>query len=106
MRILIALAVVVVFGAAMLFDTAALVQLLLIAVTGDYGAHPMWLLVEGGIVAALVGLAVVRRLAVPVKAAAPVKAGAAAKNARVKKPGAARAAGAKAAPRKKAKAAK
>ena len=36
MRILIALAVVVVFGAAMLFDTAALVQLLLIAVTGDF----------------------------------------------------------------------
>jgi hypothetical protein len=100
MRILIALAVVVVFGAAMLFDTAALVQLLLIAVTGDFGAHPMWLLVEGGIVAALVVLAVKRGPAVPVKPAGAVK------KARARKPGTARAAGAKAAPRKKAKAAK
>jgi hypothetical protein len=101
MRILIALAVVLVFVAAMLFDTAALVQLLLIAVTGDYGAHPMWLVVEGGVVAALVGLAAFRRPAVP----APVKK-AAVKKTRAKKPGAPRPAPARAAPRKKAKAAK
>ena len=94
MRSLIALAVVVVFGAAMLFDTAALVRLLLIAVTGDFGAHPLWLLVEGGAVAALVALAVFRRPVAPVK------------KARVRKPGTPRQAGAKAAPRKKAKTAK
>jgi hypothetical protein len=90
MRILIVLAVCLVFFAALLFDTAALIQLMLIAVTGDYGAHPMWLVAEACVIAGLTGLAVFRRPAAP----APVR------KPRAKKPGVARTT--KAASRKKA----
>ena len=51
MRILIVLAVVVVFGAMFVFDTAALVRLTVFCVTGGCGVHPMWLAIAGGAIA-------------------------------------------------------
>jgi hypothetical protein len=68
MRILLALAVVVVFAALMVFDTAALVRLTFVCVTGGCGVPMVWVAIAGGvlILAALLSL---RRPAAPAKKA-------------------------------------
>jgi hypothetical protein len=48
MRILLALAVVVVFAALMVFDTTALVRLTVVCVTGGCGVPTAWFAVAGG----------------------------------------------------------
>jgi hypothetical protein len=72
MRILLALTVIVVFVAGLLFDTAALMALLAYCVTGGYGAHPAWLAVEGGGVA-LAAVLLFRRPRADVKKARVTK---------------------------------
>jgi hypothetical protein len=64
MRLLLALAVVIVFAALMMFDTAALLRLVGFCVTGGCGVSPLWIAVTFG---ALVLAAVVwpRRPAKP-----------------------------------------
>jgi hypothetical protein len=73
MRILVALAVVVVFAAMFVFDTAALVRLGVLCVTGGCGVHPLWFAIGGGI--ALAVLLSLRRPRVPVKIARVTKRG-------------------------------
>jgi hypothetical protein len=53
MRLLFILAVVVVFAAMLIFDTAALVRLTVICATGGCGVRPVWIVVVvGGLVLA------------------------------------------------------
>ena len=66
MRILLALAVVVVFAALMVFDTAALVRLTFVCVTGGCGVPMVWIAIAGGVLV-LAGLLSFRRRAVPAK---------------------------------------
>jgi hypothetical protein len=51
MRILVALVVVLVFGALMLFDTAALIRLTAYCVTGNCGVRPTWIAAALGAIA-------------------------------------------------------
>jgi membrane protein implicated in regulation of membrane protease activity len=63
MRIALVLAVVLVFAAGFILDTAGVAQLLYICATGGCGVKPFWLLSAAGVVLAVcVGLALVRRL--------------------------------------------
>jgi hypothetical protein len=93
MRIVVALAVVVVFGAMMIFDTAALVRAAFYCATGGCGVSPMWLTAGAGVLAVA---------AIWSSRRSPVKA----KAARVKKAGPPRSPRAKTAARKKPKPAK
>jgi hypothetical protein len=52
MRILLALVVVVVFAALMVFDTTALVRLTAVCVTGGCGVPVPWIAIAGGVLAA------------------------------------------------------
>jgi len=53
MRILLALVVVAVFAALMIFDTAALIRLTVACVTGGCGFSPLWIVaLAGGVVIA------------------------------------------------------
>ena len=72
MRILVALAVVVVFAAMFVFDTAALVRLTAICVTGGCGVPPMLFAVGGGGIA-LAALLSLRRPVANVKTARVTK---------------------------------
>ena len=60
MRILLAMAVVVVFAALLVFDTAALARLTVVCITGGCGVHPMWIAI-GGAGLAFAALLSVRR---------------------------------------------
>jgi hypothetical protein len=51
MRILLALVVVVVFAALMVFDTTALVRLTVVCVTGGCGVPVLWIAIGGGVLA-------------------------------------------------------
>ena len=51
MRILLALAVVVVFAALMVFDTTALVRLTVMCVTGGCGVPVLWIAIGAGVLA-------------------------------------------------------
>ena len=93
MRIVLALVVIVVFAALMVFDTAALVRLTVVCVTGGCGVPTVWFAIGGGVLA-LAGLLAFRRPAANVK------------QARVRKAGGSRPARGKATARKKAKPAK
>jgi hypothetical protein len=72
MRILLALAVVVVFAALMVFDTTALLRLFGACVTGGCGVPVLWIAI-GGSVLALAALLSLRRRGVTVKKKAPVR---------------------------------
>jgi hypothetical protein len=74
MRILLALAVVVVFAALMVFDTAALVRLTGICVTGGCGVPVLWIAIGAGVLA-LAALFSFRRPAANVKKARARKPG-------------------------------
>jgi hypothetical protein len=72
MRILVALAVVVVFAAMLVFDTAALVRLTAYCITGGCGVAPVWIgIVAGGI--AVAAFLTLRRPGASVKATTPRK---------------------------------
>jgi hypothetical protein len=98
MRILLALAVVVVFAALMIFDTTALVRLTMACVTGGCGLPVLWIAIGGGVLA-LAALFSFRRPGAHVKRANV-------KKARVRKAGQSRPARGKATARKKPKPAK
>ena len=51
MRILLVLAVVVVFAALMVFDTTALVRLTVVCVTGGCGVSVLWIAIGVGVLA-------------------------------------------------------
>jgi hypothetical protein len=70
MRILVALAVVVVFAALMIFDTTALVRLAFVCVSGGCGVKLQWILVGAG----LLGLAALLSLRRPSTNAKPARA--------------------------------
>jgi hypothetical protein len=74
MRILLALAVVVVFAALMVFDTTALVRLTVMCVTGGCGVPVLWIAIGAGVLA-LAALVSFRRPAANVKKARVRKAG-------------------------------
>ena len=59
MRVLLILAVALVFGAMLLFDTTALVRLAGMCVTGGCGVSPMWLGIGAGVLV-LVGVVATR----------------------------------------------
>jgi len=76
MRILLALAVVVVFAALMVIDTTALVRLTIVCVTGGCGVPTAWFAIAGGVLVLAVLLSLRRRGAIAKKAPvrkAPVK---------------------------------
>jgi hypothetical protein len=62
MRILLALAVVVVFAALMILDTTALVRLTIVCVTGGCGVPVLWIAIGGGVL----GLAALLSFRLPV----------------------------------------
>jgi hypothetical protein len=66
MRILLALAVIVVFAAMMVFDTTALLRLVGICVTGGCGVSVGWIAIGGGVLA-LAALLAFRRTGIVVK---------------------------------------
>jgi hypothetical protein len=72
MRILLALAVVVVFAALLIFDTTALVRLTLGCVTGGCGVPAKWIAIGGGMLA-LAALLSLRRPGAKVKKARVTK---------------------------------
>jgi hypothetical protein len=71
MRILLALAVVLVFAALMIFDTTALVRLTMVCVSGGCGVPVLWIAIGAGVLA-LAAVLSFRRPAVKVKKA-PVR---------------------------------
>jgi hypothetical protein len=75
MRILVALVVVVVFGAMFVFDTTALMRLTAFCVTGGCGVRPLWLAIGAGGIALAAFLAL-RRPRDKVKTARVAKTGA------------------------------
>jgi hypothetical protein len=93
MRILLALAVVVVFAALMVFDTTALVRLTILCVSGGCGVPVLWIAIVGAVLA-LAALLSLRRP------------GAGSKKPRVRKPNRSRPVRGKATARKKPKPAK
>jgi hypothetical protein len=98
MRILLALAVVVVFAALMIFDTTALMRLTFVCFTGGCGVPVLWIAIAGGVLA-LAALYSFRQPRAKAK-------GANAKKAPVRKTGQSRPARAKTPARRKPKAAK
>jgi hypothetical protein len=66
MRILLVLAVAVVFAALLIFDTTALVRLTMVCVTGGCGVPVTWIAIGGGVLA-LAALISFRRPSVNVK---------------------------------------
>jgi hypothetical protein len=60
MRILVALIAVVVFGAMLILDTAALVRLAVFCVTGGCGVSPTWIAIGGTAVALVAGVSLTR----------------------------------------------
>ena len=74
MRVLMALAVVVVFAALMVFDTTALVRLTVMCVTGGCGVPVLWIAIGVGVLA-LAALLSFRRPTANVKKPRVKKAG-------------------------------
>ena len=74
MRILLALAVVAVFAALLIFDTTALVRLTVVCVTGGCGVPATWIAIGGGVLA-LAALLSLRRPVASVKKARVTKGG-------------------------------
>ena len=103
MRILLALAVVVVFAALMIFDTTALVRLTVVCVTGGCGVPVLWIAIGAGVLA-LAALFSFRRPTAKVRG--PNVKGASVKKAPLRKATRPRPARGKAAARKKPKPAK
>jgi hypothetical protein len=60
MRLLTILAVIVVFAALMLFDTAALVRLTMFCAGGGCGVRPLWIAAGVGVLLLLMGLTLFR----------------------------------------------